>query len=130
MRLTICGKLIVCFVVLIAVLCVCTGTAFHGLRMLGTSLSKSFSEDVTAADLLGDVDSDLLQMQAESRTTQFQYVVNSVLRVDTSHVQMGDMPSDCTTCHQFGGAEERQRSFAVLADKAARDTRALEPILT
>src|SRR5581483_2494296 len=130
MRLSMSAKLIVCFGVLFAVVCVCSLTAFHGMGALGALLNSSFNEDVRTADLLGDIDADLLQMKAESASIQFAFVVTSVLKTDAGKVGAGaDALGDCSTCHQFGEADERRRSFSVLADKAARDAQAVESIV-
>ena len=130
MRLSMSAKLTVCFGVLCIVLCICSATALRGMAALTELLNASFDEDVRAAQLLGDIDSDLMQMKAESTATQFAYVVTSVLSTDGARTGAGtEALGDCSMCHQFGAPDDRRRSFAVLADKAAHDAQAVEAIV-
>jgi methyl-accepting chemotaxis protein len=129
MRLTICSKMTICFGVVFLILCICSLTAFQGMGTLGGLLNKAFTEDAAAADLLGDIQSDLLKMRAESTSMQFAYVVSHVLKTEASKNSGADSLGDCSVCHQFGGADERRQSFTVLADKAARDTQALKALV-
>lgn len=129
MRLSISGKLTLCFGTVLLVLAVCIFTAFRGMGTLGGLLRQAFTQDAAATDLLGNIDADLLQMQAEARATQFVFVINTVLKPDVSRATGADMPGDCTMCHQFNGVDERRQAFGALADKAARDVKTLEPII-
>jgi len=129
MRMTIARRLALSFGVILAVLCVSSVTAFRCVNTLTGLLAVAWTKNTPAADLLGRVRSDLLEMKAESRRTQFSWAVENLLEVDARRPAAKDVPGNCADCHQFGSANERRQTFSALVAAADADLRKLGDVV-
>lgn len=117
-RLTIAKKLTLSFAAVLAVTALLAYSSLETIRQLGGTLNVAVNNDTRAADLVGRVCIDLLDMKTRARLAQFAYVVGNVLRIDERKVKIENVPGECSMCHTFDAAAGKQ-DFTVGARKAA-----------
>ena len=128
-HITICRKLISGFGLILVVTCLLSYASLHTIRTLGGSLNVAVNENSKATELLGEIQSDVLQMQAVSRTVQFDYVVTHVFTVRSNQVKQEQALGDCAACHAFGSTGEQKGNFAVTAERALVHAKQLQGLV-
>ena len=117
------------FGIMLGLTCLLSYSALETVRRLGGILDTAVNEDSKAAHLVGTIKVRLQEMKEQTTQTQFAYTVSRVLTLAHAHAKAAQALGECASCHAFGAAEEQQRSFAAVADKALAQYNVLRPLI-
>ncbi len=128
-RLTVSQTLLVNFGVILVLVGLLTYSSVDTTRRLGGMLDREVNENARIADLTDSIKMRIRLMKEFSLATQFAYAAGKVLQVNSSHAHNARSMGECSVCHAFGLAQEKQADFAKLAQQATRDADELLPLV-
>ena len=117
-HLTIGQKLSFSFGVVLVLTGLLTVSSVDTARRLGGLLDTQVNENARVAELVTSIQLRLREMMDYSRASQFNYVVDKVLEVNSSKAHNARTMPQCSICHAFGSVEENRDGFEKLAQKA------------